>query len=101
LGNAVSVPGYLDRRFQMDARDGAFRILTHDGGWGPQGSQRLSTFAVSGTTLTALAHLDLPHSGGLFGARFDGGHIYFATFVSKDPLEIVDLADPAQPRLLA
>ena len=31
------MPGYLQSKFEMDVSGATFRILTQDGGWGPQG----------------------------------------------------------------
>jgi uncharacterized secreted protein with C-terminal beta-propeller domain len=101
LGASAAVPGYLDSKFEMDADAGVLRILTHDGGWGPSGSQRLSTWTVANGQFTQLGALDLPQSGGLFGVRFDGPRAYCATFVSRDPLEIIDVSDPTRPALTA
>ena len=81
-----------------------FRIVTHDGGWsngGPEaGAQRLTVFDVTDTAkIHELSHVDLPQTGWLSAARFEGPRAYLVTQVEVDPLSIVDLADPATPRL--
>ncbi len=81
-----------------------FRIVTHEGGWQAtgegRGDQRLTVFDVTpGSPISELSHVDLPQTGGLFAARFDGVKAYLVTMVTKDPLDIIDLTDPKNPKL--
>lgn len=46
-----------------------------------------------------LAELTLIHNQSVFGTRFVGDRVYVVTFLRVDPLWIVDLSNPAQPRV--
>jgi hypothetical protein len=90
--------GTVDQRFQLDEYDGYFRLVTHSGSWGEDGSQLLSVFRLS-PDIGLVSTLALPNTGGLFATRFDGERGYLVTMVSVDPLEVLDLRDPANPVL--
>lgn len=94
----LSVQGFVEDRSQLDEYAGTFRIVTHWGGWGVNGTQRLTVFSLT-DGVTKLSELDLPNTGGLFATRFDGERAYLVTMVSVDPLEVIDLRDPASPVL--
>lgn len=95
---SLSVAGSVEQRFQLDEHDGRFRIVSHQGSWGQDGAQTLSVFDLS-PSISLLSTLSLPNTGGLFATRFDGDRAYLVTMVSVDPLEVVDLRDPANPVL--
>jgi hypothetical protein len=46
-----------------------------------------------------LAELTLVNNQSVFGTRFVGDRVYVVTFLRVDPLWIVDLSNPAQPRI--
>lgn len=46
-----------------------------------------------------LAGLTLINNQSVYGTRFDGNRVYVVTFLRVDPLWIVDLSDPANPRV--
>ncbi len=94
----INVPGYVEQRYQLDEYDGTFRIVTHTGSWGSDGAQTLSVFQLS-PQISLLSTLSLPSSGELSATRFDGDRCYLVTQVSVDPLDVVDLRDPANPVL--
>ncbi|HMO64219.1 MAG TPA: beta-propeller domain-containing protein, partial [Verrucomicrobiota bacterium] len=47
----------------------------------------------------ALGRREVGHGESLFGTRFDGDRAYIVTFLRVDPLWIIDLGDPANPRV--
>ncbi len=63
----------------------------------------VETFALAGDQTAPLAQLELEGARGetLHATRFDGDRVYVVTFRQVDPLFVVDLADPAQPKLTA
>ena len=92
----ASVRGYVDSQFSMDERDGYFRIATT--------SQR------AGIDVNNLYVLDpkLKEAGKVTGfarnesiksVRFIGDKAYVITYEAIDPLFIIDLSDPASPRI--
>lgn len=92
----TKVNGYVDSQFSMDERDGYFRIATT--------SQR------AGIDVNNLYVLDsrLKETGKVTGfarnesikaVRFIGDKAYVITYEAIDPLFIIDLSDPADPRI--
>jgi hypothetical protein len=96
--------------FRFSERDGRLRLLT-TGDFGEFGRNRLSVLEPSSTTPGLLkvlsqlpnaaqpAHIGKPHED-LYGTRFVGDRLYVVTFLNIDPLYVIDLADPAAPRIL-
>ena len=95
---ALEVDGSVENRFQLDEFDGMLRVVSHAGSWGQDGSQLLSVFGLSPAP-QLVGRLALDNTGGLFATRFDGDRAYLVTMVSVDPLEVIDLRDPANPVL--
>ncbi len=92
----ASVRGYVDSQFSMDERDGYFRIAT--------------TSERAGIDVNNLYILDskLKETGKVTGfarnesiksVRYIGDKAYVITYEAIDPLFIIDLSDPARPRI--
>lgn len=92
----AAVRGHINNQFSMDERDGYFRIATT--------SQR------AGIDVNNLFILDnnLKETGSVTGfarnesikaVRFIGSKAYVITYEAIDPLFIIDLSDPAKPRI--
>ena len=96
----VSVRGYVDDKFKMDAWNGALRVVSS--AWQRERQVYLSTFDLNDVALPMLAELRLEGAEGetLFATRFDGPRAYVVTFLIVDPLFVLDVADPAAPQLL-
>jgi hypothetical protein len=61
----------------------------------------IETFSLATPTAPRrLGRIEVGHGEGLYATRFDGDRVYLVTFLRIDPLWVVDLADPARPRLL-
>ncbi len=115
------VPGHLGwdpqrKSFRLSEHEGTLRVLsfTGDVGWGVQAS---STTAPSPATLTVLRESEgeltpiatLPNANRpqalgkpgeqVHGVRFVGTRAYVVTFRRTDPLYLLDLSDPADPKL--
>ena len=72
--------------------------------WRTTNGQRMSvlqTFSLADPANPGkLGYLEVGHGEGLYATRFDNDRVYIVTFQRIDPLWIVDLKDPAQPKLL-
>ncbi len=96
------VPGTVLSQFSLDVRDDVVRVATSF----PHTERgltvtRVTTAAVRNGALETLgASEDLAPGEQLQAARFLGDRAYLVTFVRIDPLFVVDLADPARPRML-
>jgi hypothetical protein len=96
--------------FRFSEHDGRLRLLTV-GDFGSFGRNRLSVLEPSQQSpgllrvLSQLPNPAQPQPIGkpdeqLYGSRFVGDRLYAVTFLNIDPLYVIDLADPAAPRIL-
>jgi hypothetical protein len=96
----------LRDKFKLDLRGDILRVVVEDQAspdrWSP--ITRLTTWRLSHSRdqkHELLGKLDLGAGENLFGTRFDGDRAYVVTFRRVDPLFIIDLSDPARPRILS
>jgi len=89
------VPGRVLNQFSMDEHQGYFRIATTTG-W-----SRANHVYVLGEDLSIVGVLEnLAPGERIYSARFMGTRAYLVTFKQVDPLFVLDLADPTNPRVL-
>jgi uncharacterized secreted protein with C-terminal beta-propeller domain len=93
------VPGYVLNQFSMDEYQGYFRIATTTGNtW--DGSAKNHVYVLD-EDLNIVGRLENIASGErIYSVRFMGGRAYLVTFKQVDPLFVLDLADPTNPRVL-
>lgn len=108
-----SVPGHLgweqgQKSFRMGERGGVLRVASSLGEvWDGDPSTRVTLLAEANGRLDELSHLPnaaRPEPIGkpgerLYAARFVGERAYLVTFRVIDPLYVVDLSAPTDPRL--
>lgn len=97
------VVGYALNQFSFDEYAGHLRVATTDGfGWW-NGNQTESRVTVLKQEAHELQQTGLVTGLGpeerIFGVRFLGERGYVVTFREVDPLYVVDLADPTNPRV--
>ncbi|MEI8095242.1 MAG: beta-propeller domain-containing protein [Spirochaetales bacterium] len=97
---SVAIGGYIQDRFKLDDAAGILRVVEMV--WSSDWSNRSTkVFSVDFTGATPLSHentgLVLGTGESLFASRFDGTECYVVTFLQKDPLFCVSLADPVNP----
>lgn len=98
------VPGYVLNQFSMSEKDGVLRVAsTTDPPW--VGDERqasesyVTTLAERGRDLVTVGRLGgLGKTERIYGVRFIGNMGYVVTFRQMDPLHVIDLTDPANPR---
>jgi hypothetical protein len=97
--------GRVADKFKMDLNGDVFTVISekNDQRATPPNSSlvtKLETFSLTTPTdPKKLGELELGHGERLFATRFDNDRVYVVTFFLKDPLWVVDLADPANPKL--
>lgn len=103
-GARLSVAGAVLSRWQMDEQNGVFRVVSQQGA-GRTGNglapPAIDTFQVaSAQSFTPLGHtvMTLPSQEGLRTVRFDATRAYAITYNQTDPMFVIDLSDPANPR---
>lgn len=96
---SVEVPGYIADRFKMNAYNGVLRVVSASG-WGASRSVDLTTVDLADPdALTVLGESSLADAAGesVFATRFDGDRAYVVTYLTRDPLWVIDFSDPANP----
>lgn len=95
---ALPVPGRVADKFKLHAQGDIVSVIAES--WSPRLVTTLRTFRLrAGGGHEALGRLEVGHGESLFGTRFDGDRAYIVTFLRVDPLWIIDLSDPAHPRV--
>ena len=110
-GSVEGVVGRDSERspFRFSDHDGRLRLLTV-GDFGALGRNRLSVLEPSAVAPGVLKRVgELPNPArpqpigkpfeDLYGTRFVGDRLYAVTFLNVDPLYVIDLADPADPKI--
>lgn len=94
------VPGQPLNQFSMDENNGYFRIATTTNDFSGRGSS-LNHLYVLDENMNIVGKVeDLAKGERIFSARFIGDRAYLVTFVRIDPLFVIDLSDPANPKVL-
>lgn len=95
------VPGTVLNQFSMDEFKGHFRIATTTGHIARGGGDARNHVYVLNKDLVIVGKLeDLAPGERIYSARFLGEKGYLVTFKKVDPLFVIDLSDPSQPRVL-
>jgi inhibitor of cysteine peptidase len=101
------VPGYTINQYAMDEYHGNLRLATNlwqnTAGrilFGGQSSQ-INNVYVLNQNLTVIGKLEgLAQGENLHSVRFMGDKCYLVTFIKTDPLFVIDLSQPANPKVL-
>jgi inhibitor of cysteine peptidase len=90
------VPGMVLNQFSMDEYEGYFRVATTT--YGETTSNNVYTLDMDLNIVGSLE--DLAPGETIYSARFMGERGYLVTFRQVDPLFVIDLSDPNNPREL-
>ena len=91
-----SVPGDVLNQYAMDEYNGNFRVATN---W--YGDTQLNNVYVLNSNLTVVGKLEgLAQGEKLHSVRFMGDKCYLVTFKKTDPLFVIDLTSPSNPKVL-
>ncbi|NLC69621.1 MAG: copper amine oxidase, partial [Clostridiaceae bacterium] len=106
-GNVVyqgkgEVPGRLLNQFSMDESGDYFRIATTTGqAWRNDEFTSRNNIYVLDEMLEITGKIeDIAPGEQIYSVRFMGNRAYMVTFKTTDPLFVIDLADPASPKIL-
>ncbi len=103
IAGHIAVEGTVADKYKMDAYQGVLRVVSNEWQW--QGVGRLNHITTIDLAdpdhLARLGHTQLEDANGesLFATRFDGPRAYVVTYFVKDPLFVVDLSDPVNPKV--
>jgi inhibitor of cysteine peptidase len=98
-----NVTGTVLNQYSMDESNGYFRIATtaynYDGVFGT-GTQQNNVYVLD-MNLNTVGKLENLGTGENFhAARFMGNRCYLVTYLKTDPLFVIDLSQPANPKVL-
>ncbi len=96
-------PGHVLNQFSMDEFDGYFRTATTTGDvWTKTSKNHVYVLGDDGSgNLNVIGKVeDLAPGEKIYSARFLGERAYVVTFKKVDPLFVIDLKDPTNPKLL-
>ncbi len=99
---AGEVPGLLLNQFSMDENDGYFRVATTSQGFifGGGMNTKNNIFVLDQDMKITGRLQGLARSERIYAARFMGDRVYLVTFRRIDPLFVIDLKDPQNPKVL-
>ena len=95
------VPGRILNQFSMDENGDYFRIATTKGNsWNDQNPSTNNLY-VLGKDMDQVGSLEgLAPGEKIYSTRFMGNRLYMVTFKQVDPLFVIDLKSPSNPKLL-
>ncbi len=100
------VPGFVLNQFALSEFDGVLRVAsTRDPDWiaarlATPSASYITTLRDTGATLGRVGQIGgLGTNERIYGVRFIGTRGYVVTFRQVDPLHVIDLTDPAVPRV--
>ncbi len=96
------VPGRILNQFSMDEHEGYFRIATTKGEiWRTDQYTSRNNLYVLDENLEITGKIeDIAPGERIYSVRFMGDRAYMVTFKKVDPLFVLDLENPQQPRIL-
>jgi len=90
-----SVPGYVLNQYSMDEYNGHFRVATT---W--QKTTEMNNVYVLNMNMSLVGKLEnLAEGERIYSVRFMGDKGYIVTFRQIDPFFIIDLSNPAEPKV--
>ncbi|KCZ70991.1 secreted protein with C-terminal beta-propeller domain [Candidatus Methanoperedens nitroreducens] len=95
------VPGSLLNQFSMDEFNDYFRVATTTQFWTRGSSGQYNNVYVMDKDLSIVGKLEeIAQDERIYSTRFIGNRLYMVTFKQIDPLFVIDLSDPKDPKVL-
>lgn len=95
------VPGSLLNQFSMDESGDYFRVATTSQFWTRNSNVQYNNVYVLDTDLKIAGKLEeIAPDERIYSTRFIGNRLYMVTFKRMDPLFVIDLSNPSDPKVL-
>ncbi len=94
------VPGTVLNQFSMDENNGYFRIATTDNSYWISDNKTNNIYVLNNDLEIVGKVEDLAKGERIYSVRFIGNRAYMVTFVQTDPLFVIDLSEPTNPKVL-
>ncbi len=99
--SSAKLKGHLLNQFSMDEHDSHFRVVTTEGNmWDEKNPSKNHLFILDEKLNVTGSVEGLAKGERIYSARFMGDKAYMVTFRETDPLFVIDVADPAAPKVL-
>ncbi len=96
-----NVSGHILNQFAMDEYEGYFRIATTISGYvNNRDTSTNNVYVLDGSLKPTGAVEDIAPGESIYAIRFMGKRAYMVTFLHVDPLFVIDLSQPASPKIL-
>ena len=97
----AEIPGTLLNQFSMDEHDGYLRLATTSGfDWSTRQATENNVYVLSPNMSISGKLEKLAPGEHIYAVRFMGQRGYMVTYQTTDPLFVLDLQDPAAPKVL-
>lgn len=98
---AAHLKGMILNQFSMDEHEGYFRTVTTEGNlWDERNQSKNHLFILDENMKQVGSVENLAVAERIYSARFLGDKAYMVTFRETDPLFVMDVADPTNPKVL-
>jgi uncharacterized secreted protein with C-terminal beta-propeller domain len=95
------VSGYLLNQFSMDEYNSNLRVATTTQFWTRKENVMYNNVYVLDSGMNVVGKLEkLEENESIYSARFLGDRLYLVTFRRIDPLFVIDLSEPTNPKVL-
>lgn len=99
--SAGEVSGSLLNQFSLDEHNGNLRVATTTYAYTSQGSRMHNNVYVLDSDMEVKGELEkIAPDERIYSTRFIGNRLYMVTFKRIDPLFVISLADPRNPKIL-
>ena len=99
--SSARLKGHLLNQFSMDEHNGFFRVVTTEGNmWNDKNPSKNHLFILDEKMKVTGSVEGLAKGERIYSARFMGDKAYMVTFRETDPLFVIDVANPAAPKVL-
>lgn len=99
--SSATLKGHLLNQFSMDEHNGYFRVVTTEGNsWDDKMPSKNHLFILDEKLKITGSVEGLAKGERIYSARFMGDKAYMVTFKETDPLFVIDVANPAAPKVL-
>jgi hypothetical protein len=97
---SITPAGFVQDKFKMHVKDDVFTVISQAWNETRRWVTSLETFSLGNAARPQrLGRLELAEGEQLHATRFDGDRVYIVTYFIIDPLWVVDLSNPAAPRI--
>lgn len=101
LYQSAELEGTILNQFSMDEYKGNFRVVMTEGNmWDGKNPSKNHLYILNEKMETTGSVKGLAEGERIYSARFMGDKAYMVTFRETDPLFVIDVADPSNPKVL-